>query len=638
MVPSCRPGSMYHDNARIKSFSRRTALIAGGQLILFGVLGARLYQLQVLDSGRYKLLADENRIHLRLLPPPRGRILDRYGEPLAINRDNYRVLLVPEETPEVESTLDMLGHFIELPEFAHRRILREVRRNRAFVPVTVRENLTWDEVARVEVNAPDLPGVSIDVGQTREYPEGALAAHLLGYVSAVSESDQDDDDPLLELPGFRIGKSGVEKVADLAMRGKAGNSQLEVNAVGRVMRELERQEGVPGQDVPLTLDLELQRLAMQKLAEKESAAAVVMDVNTGDVLVMASSPSFDPNAFARGLTSDEWTALSTDEKTPLINKVIGGMYAPGSTFKVIVAMAAIEAGIDADHRVSCHGWTDLGNARFHCWQKRGHGSLDMVGGLENSCDVYFYDLARRIGIDKIAEMANRFGLGHKIGIEIPGEKPGLIPTRAWKRSVLHQPWTPGENLVAGIGQGYVLATPMQLAVMASRIANGGKAVVPRFFREMLRGDASAPKTAPQFGALDVSDAAIQVVQKGMWAVSNGSRGTARGARIAKQPFEMAGKTGTSQVRRITKAERETKVKKNEDLPWKERDNALFIGYVPTNAPRYAICVVVEHGGGGAAVAGPIARDILLATMLRDPSGNDRGSSVAARDRDSESKG
>jgi penicillin-binding protein 2 len=629
---------MYHDNARVKSFSRRTALIAGGQLVLFGVLAARLYQLQVIESGRYKLLSDENRIHLRLLPPPRGRILDRYGEALAVNRDNYRVLVVPEETNDVEGTLNALGQFIEMPDFVHKRILREIRRNRGFVPVTVRENLTWDEVARVEVNAPDLPGVSIDVGQTREYPEGPLAAHLLGYVSSVSEADQDDDDPLLELPGFRIGKSGVEKVADLDLRGKAGNSQLEVNAVGRVMRELERQEGVPGQDVPLTLDLELQRLAMAKLAEKESAAAVVMDAISGDVLVMASSPSFDPNAFARGLTSDEWQSLSTDEHTPLINKAIAGTYAPGSTFKLIVAMAAIEAGIDADHRVSCHGWTDLGNARFHCWKKGGHGSLDMVGGLENSCDVYFYDLARRIGIDKIAEVAHRFTLGQKIGLEIPGEKPGLIPTRAWKRAVLHQPWTPGENLVAGIGQGYVLATPMQLCVMASRIANGGKAVVPRLFRDMLRGDASAPKPIPDYPSVGVSDAAIQVVQKGMWAVSNGARGTARGARIAKQPFEMAGKTGTSQVRRISKLERETKVKKNEDLPWKERDHALFVGFVPVKSPRYAVSVVVEHGGGGSAVAGPIARDLLLATMLRDPSGRDRAPAVAARDREPDAKG
>jgi len=622
---------MYRDNARIKSFGRRTALIAGGQLLLFGVLGARLYQLQVLESSRYKLLADENRIHLRLLPPPRGRILDRNGEMLAVNRDNFRLLLVPEEARDVEGILDALSHYVELPEPQRRRVLREVRRNRAFVPITLRENLSWEEVARVEVNAPDLPGVSIDVGQTREYPEGGTAGHLLGYVAAVSESDQDDEDPLLALPGFRIGKSGVEKIQDLAMRGKAGNSQLEVNAVGRVMRELARQEGVPGQDVALTLDLPLQRLAMKKLAEKESAAAVIMDVRSGDVLVMASSPAYDPNAFARGLTSDEWGSLSTDEKTPLINKAIAGVYAPGSTFKLAVAIAAIEAGIEPDHRVSCHGWTDLGNARFHCWQKRGHGSLDMVGGIENSCDVYFYDLARRIGVDKIAEAANKLGLGKRVGLEVPGEKPGLMPTRAWKRATLGQPWTPGENLVAGIGQGYVLTTPLQLAVMTARVANGAKAVTPRLFRDMLRGDASAPKPAIEFPDLDISPKALEVVQKGMWAVSNSPRGTARSSRIAKQPFEMAGKTGTSQVRRITKYERETRVRKNEELPWKERDNALFVGYVPAKQPRYAISVVVEHGGGGAAVAGPIARDLLLETMLRDPSGRDRGPTVASTD-------
>jgi penicillin-binding protein 2 len=305
---------------------------------------------------------------------------------------------------------------------------------------------------------------------------------------------------------------------------------------------------------------------------------------------------------------------------------------------MVVAMAAIEAGLEPEHRASCHGWTDLGNARFHCWKKGGHGSVDMIGGIEMSCDVYFYDVARRIGIDKIAEMANKLGLGRRIGIDLPGEKPGLIPTRAWKRQATGQPWTPGENLVAGIGQGYVLTTPLQLAVMTARIANGGKAVVPRLFRDMLRGDVSAPKPQPEFPDAGISAKALAVAQKGMWAVSNGGRGTARGSRIAKQPFEMAGKTGTSQVRRITKHERETRVRKNEELPWRERDHALFVGYVPAKTPRYAVSVVVEHGGGGAAVAGPIARDLLLETMLRDPTGRDRGPAVATREHEPETKG
>jgi penicillin-binding protein 2 len=500
----------------------------------------------------------------------------------------------------------------------------------------VRENLTWEEVARIEVNAPDLPGLSIDVGQTREYPDGETAAHLLGYVAAVSEAEQTGE-PMLNLPGFRIGKNGVEKVHDLPLRGKAGNSQFEVNAVGRVMRELARQEGQPGQDLALTLDMGLQRLAMERLSQEAAATAVVMDVNSGDVLVMASSPSYDPNAFARGLTPEEWGQLSTDERTPLINKAIAGLYAPGSTFKLAVALAALESGIGSDARTFCRGQVDLGSARFHCWKKGGHGSLDMVGGLEQSCDVYFYELARRVGVDRIAATSAKLGLGRKVDIEIPGEKPGLVPTRAWKLAATGVPWQPGETLVAGIGQGYVLATPLQLAVMTARVANGGKAVAPRLYRDIVRGELSAPKPVPDWPSIGVSEAALAVVQRGMWAVSNGSRGTARGARIAKEPFEMAGKTGPSQVRRITRRERETRVLKNEEKPWNERDHALFVGYVPAAAPRYAAAVVVEHGGGGSAVAAPIARDLLLATQRADPSGRDRGP-VVATERSDQSRG
>ncbi len=627
---------MYRDNARGKSFGRRAALVAGGQLALFGVLAARMYQLQVLDAPRYKLLAEENRIHLRLLPPPRGRILDRNGVKLAVNRDDYRVLLVPEETPDVEATLDALARVTDLPEPLRRRVLREVRRNRGFVPVTVRENLTWDEVARIEVNAPDLPGLSIDVGQTREYPEGPVVAHVIGYVASVSEKEQQaSSDPLLTLPGFRVGKNGVEKVDDLALRGKAGNSELEVNAVGRVMRELARAEGTPGHDIALTFDMELQRLAMSRLETERSAAAVVMDVNSGEVLVMASSPSFDPNAFARGLTPEEWSQLSGDDRAPLTNKAIAGQYAPGSTFKPVVAAAAQMAGIGPDHRVFCRGYTDLGNTRFHCWKRYGHGWLDMVGGIEQSCDCYFYDLARRVGVDAIASAAEKMGLGQRLGIEIPGEKPGLIPTRAWKKKATGVAWQQGETLVAGIGQGFVLASPLQLCVLASRIANGGKAVVPRLTRDLVRGEMSAPKPVPDWPSVGIPDSALATVRHGMWAVSNGTHGTARGARIKGQPFEIAGKSGTSQVRRITRHERETHVTKNEDLPWKERDNALFIAFVPADQPRYACAVVVEHGGGGSAVCAPIARDLLLATQLKDPSGHDRGPVLATGDAETE---
>jgi penicillin-binding protein 2 len=610
------------DNTRFKAFSRRAMILGGGQFALLSLLVGRMYQLQVLESHRYKMLADENRINMRLLPPPRGRILDRFGSPMAENRENYRALLIAEQAPDVENTLDTLARLIPIGDYDRKRILREIRRRRSFVPVTVRENLDWTEVSRIEVNAPDLPGIVIDVGQSREYPLGDRGAHLLGYVAAVSEKEQGDD-PLLELPGFRIGKSGVEKEYDLKLRGKAGSSQLEVNALGRVIRELERQEGQPGNDIHLTIDLALQNFAIDKLQDMKSAAAVVMDVHTGEVLALASVPGYDPNAFNIGLSRNEWNSIVKDPHAPLINKAVSGQYAPGSTFKMIVALAALEAGvISPEQRIFCRGHTQLGNAKYHCWKRGGHGSVDMRGGIQHSCDVYFYEIAKRTGIDRIAEMARRFGLGAPTGIDLPGERGGLIPTAKWKKAAIGVPWQKGETLVAGIGQGFVLATPLQLAVMTARLANGKQKVTPHLVRQASE-EVEAAATAEAFTPLKIAPEALRVVIDGMNAVTNDPRGTAYRARIADEGKEMAGKTGTAQVRRISKHERETRVLKNHERPWKERDHALFVAFAPVSAPRYAIAVVVEHGGGGSAVAAPIARDIMKETLRRDPAANSR---------------
>ena len=428
------------DSSRYKKFSRRAMILGGGQVALFGMLAGRMYQLQVLESSRYKMLADENRISMRLLPPPRGRILDRFGVPLATNKENYRVLLIPERTRDVKQTLDALGRLISIPDHEHRRILREIRKRRDFVPVTIQENLDWQKVSRIEVNAPDLPGVVIQVGQRREYPLGSESAHLLGYVASVSKKDQKADrsgEPLLQQPGFRIGKSGIEKQQDLRLRGKAGNSQLEVNAVGRVIRELSRQEGQPGDDVMLTVDLSIQNVAIEKLRDKKSAAAVVMDVNTGGIIALASVPGYDPNAFNTGLTRKQWRDITRDPLAPLTNKAVSGLYAPGSTFKMVVAMAALEHGvIKPEQKVLCTGHVELGNERFHCWKRHGHGWLDLNGALQQSCDPYFYEISKRVGIDKIAEMGRRFGLGRVTGIDLPNERGGLMPNSAWKKKTL----------------------------------------------------------------------------------------------------------------------------------------------------------------------------------------------------------
>jgi penicillin-binding protein 2 len=610
---------MYKDNARFKIFSRRVAVLGGAKVVLLGLLAGRMYQLQIVESDKYKTLSDENRINLRLLPPPRGRILDRYGRLLAHNQENYRVTIVAEQVRDVEATLDTLSRIIDLSEHERQRVRRELRRRRSFVPVTIRENLDWTDVSRIEVNAPDLPGLSIEVGQSRQYPFEGDFSHVLGYVAAVSENDLGGD-PLLELPGFKIGKNGVERIYDLNLRGKAGNSQVEVNAVGRVIRELSRQEGQPGEDLRLTLDRDLQKFAADRMREELSAAAVVMDVETGGVLALASVPGYDPNEFVTGLSSKSWRQLNADPYTPLINKTISGLYAPGSTFKMVVALAALEAKlVGPEHRVFCRGHTELGNARFHCWKKHGHGWQDMIEAIQNSCDVYFYDLAKRLGIDRIAAMAKRLGLGTKAGIELPGEKDGVIPTRDWKRAVMGVSWQQGETLISGIGQGFILTTPLQLAVMTARLASGDFAVTPRLV-EGTKPGGEPDLDPPKFKPLGISKASLDIVREGMNRVSNSPRGTAYGARIREKGMELAGKTGTAQVRRISKAERDTRVLKNEERPWRERDHALFVAYAPVERPRFACAVVVEHGGGGSKVAAPIARDILIETQKRDALG------------------
>ncbi|MBI1206324.1 MAG: penicillin-binding protein 2 [Azospirillum sp.] len=589
-------------------------VLGGLKLGLLSTLVGRLYYLEVIESERYSTLADENRISLRLIAPSRGQIVDRQGVPLAINRQNYRVVLVSERSPNVPATLNRLSRIVPLSETDHRRIMREIQRKRRFVPVTVKENLTWDQVALIEVHTPDLPGLSIEVGEIRSYPHGEATAHILGYVGVVSERELTGD-PVLSLPGFRIGKSGVEKFLEKELRGTAGTSQLEVNAVGRVIRELKRNDGQPGREVTLTIDIGLQEYTQQRLAGERSAAAVVLDAHTGGIYALCSVPSYDPNQFATGISAEVWEDMLSNPTAPLNNKAVGGQYAPGSTFKLMVALAALDSGlVTPHHTVFCPGHMDLGDHRFHCWKRGGHGTVDLNEALRQSCDTYFYDLARRLGIDRIAEMAHRFGLGEKLGLDLPGERPGLVPSRAWKQASLGTPWQQGESLVAAIGQGYVLATPLQLAVMTARLANGGFAVKPHLTKQIRQG----PGEQTVWSKIDLQKEHVDAVLQGMNNVTNSQRGTAYKVRITEPGMEMAGKTGTSQVRRITMAERSTGVVKNEDLPWRERDHALFVAFAPVEAPRYAMAVVVEHGGGGSAVAAPIARDVLLETQRRDP--------------------
>ena len=608
-------------------FSRRAAILVGGKAALLSALIGRMYYLQVIEADRYQLMAEENRINLRLLTPSRGQIFDRFGVPLAINQQNYQVLIKSENNPDIEKTLTHLGRLIPLSAFDRKRILKDVSRKRKFVPVLVREYLEWEDVARIEVNAPDLPGITIESGSLRFYPQGEAAFHALGYVGAVSPKHKTGD-RLLELPGFKVGLSGVEQTFDLALRGKAGSSQLEVNALGRVIRELDRKEGKTGQNIVLTIDTSLQKQAMKAL-EGKTGSIVVLDVNTGATMVQASSPSFDPNNFTNGISENEWKELSEDERAPLRNKAIAGEYAPGSTFKMIVALAALEAGIiNKNTSFFCSGSLTLGDGKFHCWKRHGHGLTNLKKGIAQSCDVYFYELSRRVGIDRIAIMAKRFGLGQNLDLDIPGSRPGLIPNKAWKKAAIGKSWVRGETLLAAIGQGFVLTTPMQLATMVARLANGGKAITPFVARDIISRNKIISRTDLPASDMGLNPNHLRMVLKSMEAVINNQWGTAYRARIMVPGMGMGGKTGTSQVRRITQAERDSGIIKNEQLPWKRRDHALFVGFAPIVSPRYAISVVIEHGGGGSKIAAPIARDIMVDTLNRDPAGQAPGADVA----------
>ena len=610
------------DNSRFKTFSRRTAMIGGGQAVLMTMLAGRLYYLQVVESAKYKTLAEDNRISLRLIAPTRGRILDRFGVPVAKNRLDYRVVLIKEQVHGIPETLDAISEIIPISDSQRARIMRDIKRKPAFVPVTVSENLTWDQFATLNVHSPDLPGIQPDAGPTRDYPFKDSFSHVVGYVGAVTEDDlKGNSDPLFQIPGFKIGRRGVERVRDAKLRGKPGTSRVEVNAVGRVVRELARQEGTPGIDQYLTIDSELQTFAMERI-KGESAAVVVMDSHTGDVLVMASSPGYDPNEFNIGVSQERWNQLSKDPYHPLINKCIAGQYPPGSTFKTMTALAGLESGaITPQTEIYCSGVMKLGRSEFHCWKENGHGRLDLEHAIMHSCDIYFYETARRTGVDVIAAMAKRFGLGNTLGLDIPGELKGLIPTAAWKQATLGVPWQGGETLITGIGQGYVLTTPLQLCTMVARLSNGGRTVSPHVLMspaELTAANANQVDPPEMGPSLGIDPAHLAVVKAGMYDVSNVPGGTAFRSRIRKKGYSLAGKTGTSQVRRISKEERLTGVIKNKDKPWIERDHALFIAFGPVDAPRYAISVVVEHGSSGSGTAAPIARDIMLKTQERDP--------------------
>ncbi len=595
--------------ASARGITRRALILGGSMAAMVAVLGARMRYLQVEQADQFLLLAEENRINIRLIPPNRGLIQDRNGVLIAANEQNYRVVITREDAGDVATVLNRLAELIPLPPVEMEKILKEVDRRSPFVPIIVAERLSWEDLSKVAVNTPSLPGVTPEVGLSRAYPLDTDFAHVVGYVGPVSEKDLaalEDPDPLLQIPKFQIGKIGVEKWTEDLLRGKAGAKRIEVNSVGRVMRELERREGDPGADMRLTIDAGMQNFAQVRLGE-ESASVVAMDVQTGDILAIASAPSFDPNLFVRGISQKDYAILTENDHRPLANKTVQGAYPPGSTFKMVTALAALNAGaITTETAVRCPGHYEMGGRRFHCWKRGGHGTVSLSRALELSCDVYFYDIAQRVGIDLIAEMGKTLGLGIRHDLPMSAITDGVMPNKAWVQERYGQDWRIGDTINASIGQGYVLTSPLQLAVMTARIASG-KAVVPRLVHMI--GNETVPIVEP--APLGLQSSHLAAVQRGMYEVMNSKTGTGKSSRIEDDTMLMAGKTGTAQVRNISAAERASGVISNDQLPWERRDHALFVCYAPYDKPKVAVSVVVEHGGGGSTAAAPIARDVLL---------------------------
>jgi penicillin-binding protein 2 len=589
-----------HDKQRV--FTRRAIVLTGLQTLAFGGLTARLAYLQFIKSGEYGELAENNHIKLQPVPAERGLILDRFGIPIADNEKVFRLLIDPSGLTRqaYETTLDQLNKLLEIPDKKWEQ-LTAVRPSSATPPQTVKDSLSWEEVSLVELHTLALPGVSIEASQLRHYPLGEKVAHLTGYMGAASEEEmkRDGEETLLRLPDFKIGKNGVEKMLERRLRGQAGIRKLEVNVKGVVVREAGRSDSNPGENVRLTIDIRAHEAAASKL-EGQSGSAVALDVENGNVLVLASMPAYDPNAFSRGILTAEWNKLAADKKIPLLNKAIGGLYPPGSTFKMMVGMAGLEKEvIKPGFSVYCPGYFMLGDHRFGCWKPGGHGRVDYHQAIEQSCDTFFYTVANHLGVEPTASISHRFGLGASYNLGLIGERAGIVPDSQWKMKTYKQEWTMGDTINCSIGQGYVINSPIELAVMVARIASGKK-VVPRLIVPPGEPD-------PVFAPIDIDPKILEDTRVGMTMVVNSPSGTAHGSAIHEPGMEFAGKTGTSQVRKLIALG----INQN-TLPWEARHHGLFVGYAPLDKPKYAVGVVVEHGGGGAAAAAPVAKEVLLA--------------------------
>lgn len=583
------------------TFSRRMMLVGGVQAAFGAVLLGRLGWLSVAQNEHYELLAESNRIQLIIVPPRRGWILDRHGKPIAINRSDFRIDIVPQQLENPEQTVKRLAELLRLDADEVERIVEELKDARGFRPVQVAENIPYEQYAAVTVRLPELPGVQPTRGFSRFYPDGPAVGHLVGYVGAASvEEYEKEKNPLLITPGFKIGKEGLEETMEQRLRGTPGGQRVEVTARGRLVRELTPKPDRSGSPVQLAIDSDLQEYAARRLGE-ESGSCVILDCLTGDILSMVSMPAYDPNSFSDGIGRTEWDMLSEDPRRPLLNKILNALYPPGSTIKPMGALALLQHEVDPSERVFCPGGYQLGNRFFRCLGR--HGWVDMRRAIAKSCNTYFYSMGHRIGYDNIAPMAKRLGLGQEFDLPVVSQSYGTVPNSEWKKKAFSEDrverpdWTASDTLNASIGQGFLIVNPLQLAVMAARIA-GGRNVQPQ-----LLGARDEP--APMLG---IPDDHLEYVRGGMWQVVNGD-GTAGASRLPFDNIEMSGKTGTAQVRRIAAGQR------GQSGEWKYRDHGLFVFFAPSDKPRYAGAVVIEHGMGGSRAAAPVAKDVL--TFLFD---------------------
>ncbi len=590
------------DKKQYSALNRRTFFLYLLKVSFLGIVGWRLYNIQIKDSQKYKTLSKNNQIDVEIIYPLRGKIYDINNKILASNIKVFDVYIIPENTNNINKSLNELNQIIKIDFSDRRKIIELSKKVKKFEKIKVLENINWSELEKIESNKLNIEGIFISQDYMRTYLYNNTVSHLIGYTNKPNREEVEL--PFIaNMPNLEIGKDGIEKSFNPNLIGKSGQREIEVNSYGRVIREISRQDSQKGNDIQITIDLRIQQYALNLLKEHRAGSAVLIDINNGNILCMVSTPSYNPNKIIQKPNKEYWDSILENELSPLTYRCIQGLYAPGSTFKMVVAIAGIIHGIiNTNTKHFCNGKIGLGDRLYHCWKNNGHGLMNVSDAIKESCDVFFYEISKKIGIDKIAKVAEDFGLGKIYDMPLPNQKKGIIPSRDWKKKKYDESWYPGETLISAIGQGFVLTNPLQLAVMTSIIASNGKNVKPNIIKQ---------NNDIEFEKLEKYQNAIKIIKSSMFKVVNESKGTAYNSRSETTPF--AGKTGTSQVRRITVAERESEDFRKKEVEWKKRDHALFVGYMPVEKPRYAVSVVIEHGGSGASTAAPIAKEIFQFT-------------------------